>query len=279
MSTFRHTSSVTARELPFSLWITLSVLMAGKAVLAADVPETIANAMSGTPITSTQPTVIDGLYEVVAGDNLLYVDRTGRYLVVGSIYDLKEDRDLSAERRAAIHLQRTTAPRGAAEVGSVRPAEVGDRPIPRQGLAELLSSDGVAITTGQGRKSLTVITDPSCGWCRRLWMESLNELEDVQVNHLLLHRTEQAIGILCANDPAKELGRAFAVSGTTAKTPVPSSRCRRIAAANIERVVRFAKSVGWLGTPVLIREDGAIHTGYLGRSDLLNWLGGKSDES
>ena len=158
-----------------------------EALLADDAARTIATAMPGTTIKSTMPTVIEGLYEVIAGENVLYVDTTGRYLVIGSIYDLKEDKDLSAARRA--QLTQESATLGAEQ--------------------QRIRLDGVpleaAITVGTGDRSLTVITDPGCAWCRRLWLESLESLSGVRVNHLLLSGTPEALGILCARDPAAAL--------------------------------------------------------------------------
>lgn len=231
------------------------------ALRADDAAQTIASAMPGTPIKSTLPTVIDGLYEVVAGDNVLYVDTTGRYLVIGSIYDLKEDKDLSAARRAQVSQTSETS-------GAPQPSTVIDA-MPLD----------AAITVGTGDRSLTVITDPGCAWCRRLWLESLNSLSGVRVHHLLLSRTPEALGILCARDPGAALGRAFEVSATTAKTPVPSTECRSEAQAKIARVARFAERIGAVGTPVLIRDDGVIHAGFLGRDALMDWLGGDTDAS
>lgn len=250
-------------RLPF-YFLALPILLLGftaGAVLADEASESIAQAMPGTRISSTSPTVIDGLYEVVAGKNVLYVDKTGRYLVVGSIYDLKEDKDLSAERRDELGLSLSH-----------------EDHTPTTTTADKLPV-AAAITTGKGNRSLTVITDPQCGWCRRLWLESLSSLEGVTVKHLILNPSEQAVGILCAKDPAKALGRAFNVSATTAKTPVPSPSCRRQARDKLASVRRFAERVGMLGTPVLIREDGQIHAGYLGRSELLTWLGGTADDT
>jgi thiol:disulfide interchange protein DsbC len=132
-----------------------------------------------------------------------------------------------------------------------------------------------AVTTGAGDRVLTVIMDPHCGWCRRLWVESLSDLDGVQVNHLLLNPSPQVIGILCAKDPGQALGQALSVAATTTKTPIPSPRCRRQANAKIARAVRFAEDVGLSGTPILIRDDGAVHAGYLGRTALLTWLEGR----
>lgn len=244
----------------FSLQALLLISPQG-ALRADDAAQTIADAMPGTTIKSTMPTVIEGLYEVVAGENVLYVDNTGRYLVIGSIYDLKEDKDLSAARRAQV--SQASAALGAEQHGVRLDA------VPLE----------AAITVGTGDRSLTVITDPGCAWCRRLWLESLKSLSGVRVNHLLLSRTPEALGILCAKDPGAALGRAFEVSATTAKTPVPSARCQSEAQAKIARVARFAERIGVVGTPVLIRDDGVIHAGFLGRDALMDWLGGNTDAS
>lgn len=241
--------------------LTLTLAMHMTAAHAEDAPQAIANAMSGTNISSTSATVIDGLFEVVAGDNVLYVDESGRYLVIGSIYDLQEDVDLSAERRAQV--MKTSVVTGAA-ISTTPPASL---PLT------------AAITTGDGDRALTIVTDPQCSWCRRLWIESLGSLDGVTIRHLLLNPTAQAVGILCANDPGKALSEAFDIAVTTAKTPVPSARCRRLARAKIARVQAFAEEIGMLGTPILIRDDGAVHGGYLGRAELLNWLGGTTDET
>jgi len=244
----------------FSLQALLLISPQG-ALRADDAAQTIADAMPGTTIKSTMPTVIEGLYEVVAGENVLYVDTTGRYLVIGSIYDLKEDKDLSAARRAQVSQASATL--------RLKQQRIRLDAVPLE----------AAITVGTGDRSLTVITDPGCAWCRRLWLESLKSLSGVRVNHLLLSRTPEALGILCAKDPGAALGRAFEVSATTAKTPVPSARCQSEAQAKIARVARFAERIGAVGTPVLIRDDGVIHAGFLGRDALMDWLGGDTDAS
>ena len=39
-----------------------------------------------------------GVFEVVMGANLAYVDETGQYFLFGHFYDMKAQRDLTAER-------------------------------------------------------------------------------------------------------------------------------------------------------------------------------------
>ena len=253
---------------PLWLFLMANVAASGSAVLADSSPETLASAKHGTHIDSTSPTVIDGLYEVVAGENILYVDRTGRYLVVGSIYDLKTDTDLSAERRAEVRHAKANNP-------------VVDEPSPSvaAALSSLMSAqEDLAIVTGSGETAVTLLTDPDCGYCRRMWSESLSSIEGVEVRHLLLSRSDKSKGIVCAEDPAHALHRAYEVSGTTAKTPIPSPSCKRAATSKLNRVLRFVQSAGLPSvTPILIREDGVVHVGYLRRSDLINWIGGQTD--
>lgn len=237
------------------LWL----MIAATAAHADDARSEVTRSLPGTVIDRSAPSVVDGLYEVVAGENLLYVDATGRYLLIGSIYDLQEGRDLSAERRGEI--------RRAREAAST-PEELLDQvPI------------DAAVITGAGPRTLNIIMDPACGWCRRLWAESLRDLDGVRVRHLLPNYTEQIVGILCASDPAQALTRALSLSATTAKTPVPSAECRRNARETIARVAGFTEQAGLHGTPVLIRDDGAVHQGYLGRTALLSWLEERGDDA
>jgi thiol:disulfide interchange protein DsbC len=217
-------------------------------------------ALPGTAITSRAPSVIDGLVEVVAGDNVLYVDEGGRYLVIGSIYDLHEDRDLSAERRAEVRRSRA---------GTARSPET---------LLEQLPNEATVIT-GAGDRLLTVIMDPDCGWCRRLWAESLRDLPGAKVRHVLPRASEQIVGILCASDPAAALRRALDIGTTTVKTPVPTVRCRREVSEKIAQAAQLVENRGLSGTPILIREDGAVHAGYLGRTALLRWLDEESGDA
>lgn len=231
------------------------------AVVSAEQPESgISDSLRGTAITSSTPSVIDGLTEVVAGENVLYVDASGRYLVIGSIYDLHEDKDLTAERRAQVSQSR---------IGPSA-SKLANR------LDQL--SDNAAVITGGGDRRLTVIMDPHCGWCRRLWAESLSDLEGVEVRHLFTIPSAEVVGILCAPDPGEALSTALEVSATTTKTPVPTARCRRQATEEIGRVAGLLESAGLSGTPILIRDDGDVHMGYLGRAALLSWLVGSSND-
>ena len=51
-----------------------------------------------TKIERVQRSEIPSLFEVVMGKNAAYTDATGRYFVFGHLFDMKEQRDLTAER-------------------------------------------------------------------------------------------------------------------------------------------------------------------------------------
>src|ERR1700674_213237 len=46
-------------------------------------------------------TPMAGIYEVVMGQNIAYLDDSGRFFIFGHLFDMKEQRDLSAERMTA----------------------------------------------------------------------------------------------------------------------------------------------------------------------------------
>ena len=48
---------------------------------------------------AVNPTPWLGVFEVVIGTNLAYVDQSGQYFLFGHLYDMKSQRDLTAERK------------------------------------------------------------------------------------------------------------------------------------------------------------------------------------
>jgi thiol:disulfide interchange protein DsbC len=56
-----------------------------------------------TQVSKVDCKVVDGLCEVTAGNNLFYVDRSGRYLVIGRVYDMETRQDLTATRLLEIN--------------------------------------------------------------------------------------------------------------------------------------------------------------------------------
>ena len=68
-------------------------VMGGSTVQAA-----LAERLPKTPLTAVDCDKIDGICEVQAGQNLFYTDASGRYLIIGRVYDMETRQDLTAAR-------------------------------------------------------------------------------------------------------------------------------------------------------------------------------------
>ena len=212
-----------------------------------EIEKSIRQALPNTQITSIQPTPIEGLVEIVAGRNVLYADPTGRYLLVGSLYDTHTATDLTAERKA--------------ESSAI---EWKNLPL-----------DAAIKYGGKGSLKLAVFIDPDCPWCKKLHQQ-LVSLKDIQVYALLypveeLHpgARSKTAAILCAADPLKALDSAM----TGAALPQSSDpACLDQATAKIANVERFARNHNLHGTPTLISGDGRVRAGFLDEQSLRAWL-------
>ena len=52
-----------------------------------------------TQFGAVSPTPWEGVFEVAMGSNLAYVDASGHFFLFGHLYDMRAQRDLTAERR------------------------------------------------------------------------------------------------------------------------------------------------------------------------------------
>ena len=206
-------------------------LLAGIAVTSlarAGDPDSIARieaalkaAYPATSFRDVRPTPLPGIYEVSMGRNLAYVGSDGRYFLFGHLYDMREQRDLTADRLEA------------------------DRRID---FASLPLADAITTVRGNGTRMVAVFSDPDCPYCRRLEQE-LAKLDDVTVHTFLyplaeLHpeARQRAIAVWCAPDRTVAW-RALMVNG---KAP-PSAEC----AHPIDRNIALARKLGVEGTPAL----------------------------
>ena len=82
------------------LALTILAFMAGSSAFAAsslDLEKRLREQYPATRITSVRESPAKGIYEVVMGRNVAYTDEAGRYMVFGHLYDMKEQKDLTAE--------------------------------------------------------------------------------------------------------------------------------------------------------------------------------------
>lgn len=232
----------------------LVILASGLTPVAAEpapsfaaIEQAVRQAMPSTSIDAIAPSPIPGLVEVVAGRNVLYADISGRWLVVGHLYDLTTARDVTAERKAQL-------------------ARLDWKALPFE----------AAVHYGEGPLRLAVFSDPDCPWCRKLH-QALRQAEGIEVWEIMfpvpaLHpqARDKAVAILCDARPADALMRAM--DGTAKDSEPPAADCTERARELVDQAMAFGRAHGIQGTPALVAPDGRVHNGYLPIEQLRTWL-------
>jgi thiol:disulfide interchange protein DsbC len=195
-----------------------------------------------TRIERVQPSEIPALFEVTMGKNSAYTDSTGRYFVFGHLYDMKTQRDLTAERPEKQQ---------------------------RIDFAQLPLPDAIKTVHGKGERVLAVFSDPDCPYCKRLEAE-LDKLNNVTLyifpyplESLHPAAVDKAVAVWCALDRA----RAWADLMKTGKMPA-TRKCEN----PIERNIQLAQRLGIQGTPTLLSADGRMLPGAAPSERIEQWL-------
>lgn len=276
-------------------WLTMSLAVAGigGVAIAAEVvkPNDAAVArllkarLPKTALSHVNCDKVAGLCEVTAGQNLFYVDRFARYLIIGRVYDMETRQDLTAARLLEINpdLLVGGAAKANADAGEgggdgapeSTTATAGKRTVRPSGPTTLdlagLPADGAIVWGNKAAsQSVTIFTDFRCGYCRAL----TNVLRGMDVRVV-----ERPISVLGSRDLADLVycarNREQALHAVYAGEPIkPTGACDT---KGLDANERFAKAHGLSGTPVIVRSDGAMLEGYRPKEFLEAWLkGGKS---
>ena len=195
-----------------------------------------------THIDHVQTSEIPAIYEVTMGENSAYTDVTGRYFVFGHLYDMKTQRDLTAER-----------------MGKQQ----------RINFAQLPLGDAIKRVHGKGERVLVVFSDPDCPYCKRLEPE-LDKLDNVTLytfpfplQELHPGSPDKAVAVWCAPDRARAWDDLMKIG------KVPANRqCEN----PIQRNVQLAQRLGILGTPTLLTSDGRMLPGAASSERIEQWL-------
>jgi len=228
--------------------------------------------------------VVSGLCEVQAGANVFYTDASGRYLIVGRVYDMDTRQDITAARLLQINPGSLV---GGSAVANARGAGGEERadnaaglpapgapaagtaagPVTKVSLAGLPKSGGIG--WGSGGPTVTVFSDFHCQYCRMLH----TTLRGMNVR--VIERPISVLGtrmisdaVLCSGDPRKALMRAYDQEDLP-----PGKKCDT---SGLDANEAFARQHGFDGTPVLVRSDGAVIQGFRPREVLEQWLKGAS---
>ena len=188
-------------------------------------PATRFNSVTGTPI--------DGVYEVVMGQNVAYVGGDGRHFLFGHLFDMRTQQDLTAAKLT----QSEDTP------GETRQVNFATLPL----------QDAVKVVIGDGSRLLAVFSDPRCPYCKAL-DEELAKLNNVTVYTFLLPWLGPE------SRPIAEALWADAVPDRANDTTV------------LDRNLKLASQLGLRGTPMLIASDGRVSEGARSAEALDAWL-------
>jgi len=227
-----------------ALSILTVILAAPVAASPLEVEKRIRDLYPATKIAAVRETPAKGIYEVVMGRNVAYTDEAGRYMIFGHLYDMKEQKDLTASVLEALNKVDT----------SLFPKE-----------------DAIKKVQGKGERTLFVFSDPDCPYCKRLEAE-LAKVDNVTIYTLLyplegLHPDAGGLRLPHGGEPVVPARR------TASRCPQKgrgASGCE----TPIDRNLRLGNTLGVNGTPTIIFADGAIAPGMLPAAEIERRLAG-----
>ncbi|MFK7993722.1 MAG: DsbC family protein [Granulosicoccus sp.] len=208
--------------------------------------ETLGQRLPGIAFSDISESNIPGLYEVVSDGQIYYVDESAEYLIDGSLIRLSDRANLTDARLGRIHMS----------------------------LIEDMDEKDMLIYEPEtaSNRSITVFTDISCGYCRRLHAELDTLLEEgVRVRYLLFPRAgldsqgrKDLESVWCADNPQDAMTNAKAGGEIVPKT------CD----SPIEKHVALAERLGLRGTPLIYTDSGEKIPGYREASVLATMVNG-----
>ena len=189
-------------------------------------------------IDEVNKTPMPGLYEVRLGNEVLYTDAEGNFLIQGQLLDTRARKNLTEER-----IEKLTA----------------------IAFADLPLKNAFTLVRGNGKRKMAVFEDPNCGYCKR-FEKDLQKIDNVTVHLFLIpilgeDSVTKSRQIWCAADKAKSWNdwmlrdvapKGNAICNTEALT------------VNLD----FATRHRITGTPTLIFEDGSRVPGAIGAAQV-----------
>ncbi|HEU0289584.1 MAG TPA: DsbC family protein [Burkholderiales bacterium] len=184
-------------------------------------------------VESVGKTPMPGLYEVVAGGQIFYVDEKVNFVIRGVLFDA-----------------RTPALRN---VTQARNAELAAQILVKS------TDNAIKRVRGNGRRVIYTFEDPNCGYCKQQQKELL-KLTDVTIYTFLWpilspDSIEKSRAVWCSKDRAKAwddlmLRGVVPQNGTKCDTP-------------LEKNMEMARRFGANGTPAVFIADGRMLGGYV----------------
>jgi len=212
--------------------------------VSKSVEKRIRQQLADVPVDSVRTSPVRGLYEILSGNNIYYIDKTGKHLIAGNMFDTTTKKNLTAARLEKI-------------------LRVDWKQLPLDKAIVSGNPDGIPIA---------VFTDPDCPYCRKLEKE-LQKAKTLKVYSFLyplvgLHpkARAKAEAIWCSKDRHKAL---LAVMLKNKK--LKKAKCK----TPVTDIIVLGGRLGIHGTPTIIARDGRRVSGAVPVGPLQAWAAGK----
>jgi thiol:disulfide interchange protein DsbC len=205
----------------------------------AQLRKALSERLGDVKIDSIKKTPYADLYEIRVGGDIRYTDKTGSYLMVGHIFDLKTSQDLTQAR-------------------------IDD--INKINFDELPKELALKTVKGNGKRVLAIFEDPNCGYCKRFRQTTLANIDNVTVytfmyNILSPDSFTKSQNIWCAADRNKAWDD-WMLHGKAA--PAAPNGCT----APNEKVLALGQKMNINGTPAIFFADGSRIAGAVDQRTL-----------
>ncbi|HEX6638745.1 MAG TPA: DsbC family protein [Steroidobacteraceae bacterium] len=187
---------------------------------------------------------INGVYEISRDSEISYVTADGKYAILGDLFDVDSDANLSENRR---------------------------RTIRSRMIQSVPESEMLVFSPKDPKYTITVFTDIDCGYCRRLHSQiaEYNRL-GIRVRYMFFPRTgpntdswHKAEAVWCSSNRNEALTRAK--NGEEIKSP-------KCPTDIIKRDFELGQKLMVEGTPAIFLQSGEMLPGYAPPGALVKYL-------
>lgn len=204
---------------------------------AAGSPEALVAARFAEKSGGQQPDQVfkgrGGLYEVLIGGQIYYVDPEVTFVLAGRMFDPTSREDLTQKR-----------------LDTALKVDFKSLPL----------AQAVKTVRGDGSRVLVTFEDPNCGYCKRLW-QNMAELKNVTIYTFLYpilspDSMEKSKAIWCSKNRAASWDEYMVQNKAT---PAAAADCK----TPLEQNVALGQQLGINGTPTIVFADGTRSAGAM----------------
>jgi len=231
----------------FTLAVGLSLALSGVASAESEDEAVRANLIKVIPprmeIKSVEQTAMEGVYEVRAGNETLFVYSKGEFLMIGEVFDTERRVSLTQERKDK------------------------EREVALEELDAMPESNMIIMGDSDAERYVTVFTDTDCGWCQKFHQDiPALAAGGLKVRYLMWPRAglnsdsyKEAVSVWCAEDQGK------AMTVAKSRKHVEEKVCDN----PVEEHYRLGFRLGVQGTPFVMLDSGKVLGGYVPPDRLL----------